>query len=373
MNSRERFINYVKQGDKEPFVSLQIGGGAGFDCKLAGKEWSSEGTLSDTIHAYEIVECDAFFNIGLPAFDGIVPELTWKNEVKVEGKKRITNRWLKTPYGELHFQFHEQKRLGVTPIQYPITIDDGLDKVLWYAEQHLKAIPYIQEILSPNIKEARLCGPVSIQWNIQPFELFGLATVVDLVMYAMINPQTFRRACDLVRQVNIELIKEVFRCGADFIFLGGPGVELASPKIYEEYLIPDSQAITRAVHNLGGLVYSHICSPIEPFLSKGYYNQMGIDLFETLSPPPVGNVENLAQARSVLDPQICTRGNIGLDVLLNGGIEDIKKVTIAILEATSGSKHIVGASDYLPYDIPLENVKTVIRTVKEYGKYSISI
>ncbi len=43
MNPRERFINYVKQGGEEPFVSLQIGGGAGFDCKLAGKEWLSEG------------------------------------------------------------------------------------------------------------------------------------------------------------------------------------------------------------------------------------------------------------------------------------------------------------------------------------------
>ena len=50
--------NYVKYGDEKPFISLQIGGGAGFDCKLAGKEWLSEGTISDTINAYEIVECE---------------------------------------------------------------------------------------------------------------------------------------------------------------------------------------------------------------------------------------------------------------------------------------------------------------------------
>lgn len=368
MTPREKFIDYVKHGGEEPFVSLQIGGGAGFDCKLAGKEWLSEGTLDDTIAAFEMVGSQAFFSIGLAAFDNLVPELTWETETKTEGDKRITDRQLQTPYGPLHFQYQEKKKVGVTPFQYPITIDDSLDKVLWYAEQHLKAIPYIKELITPDMEQAQLYGPVSIQWNIQPFELFGLATVVDLVMYAMLKPQSLRAACDVVRDVNIELIKEVFRCGADFIFLGGPGAELASPKIYEEYLIPDSQAIASVAHSCGGLIYSHICSPIEPFLSRGYYNQMGFDLFETLSPPPVGNVDNLTKARSILDRQICTRGNIGLDVLLNGTVEDIEKATIEVLEATRGSKHIVGASDCLFYDISLDNAKAVVRTVREYQK-----
>jgi len=38
MNARKFFIDYVKNGGNETFVSFQIGAGAGFDCKLAGKE-----------------------------------------------------------------------------------------------------------------------------------------------------------------------------------------------------------------------------------------------------------------------------------------------------------------------------------------------
>ncbi len=143
-------------------------------------------------------------------------------------------------------------------------------------------------------------------------------------------------------------------------------MELISPDIYEQYLVPDSKIITDYVHQLGGMIYCHICSPIEPLLSRGYFNQMGLDLFETLSPPPVGNVPDIAKARKILNPEICTRGNLGLDILLNGSEQDIQKATIDIIEKTKGTKHIIAASDYLFYDIPLNNVKAMIRTVNEY-------
>jgi uroporphyrinogen-III decarboxylase len=181
----------------------------------------------------------------------------------------------------------------------------------------------------------------------------------------MMNPEPYRKVCDEICEVNIEMLRAVLGCGADFVFLGGPGAEMMSPALYEAYMVPDSQMLSRAVHEAGGLVYSHICSPIEPFLSRGYYNQMGIDLFETLSPPPVGNVADLAEARQILDPQICTRGNVGLDVLLNGSVEQVVAATRAVLEATAGSKHMVAASDYLFYDIPTENVRAMVDTVKQ--------
>lgn len=70
------------------------------------------------------------------------------------------------------------------------------------------------------------------------------------------------------------------------------------------------------------------------FLTIGFYNEMKLDLFETLSPPTVGNVD-LEHARKILD-------------------------------AKRGSKHMVAASDYLFYDIQLENVMTLVNTVKQY-------
>jgi len=367
MNTREKFINYVKNGGDKPFVSFQIGAGAGFDCKLAGKEWITDGTLDDTIKAYQIVGGEPFFNIAMPSFNEVIPELNWKTDCEIIDNNKFIVSTLNTPYGKLRWEFKEQKKHGLTPLQYPLSLESKnvFEIVSWYAKQYEKTANHIDKLVKPLIQKAQSHGAVSIQWNIQPFELMGLLSVENLAMLAMLEPENYHQTCDLIREVNLKIIKAVFAAGADFVFLGAPGIEMLSPQIYEEFIVPNSRKITDEIHKLNGLVYCHICSPIEPLLSNGYYNEMGLDLFETLSPPPVGNVTDLAKAREILDDKICTRGNIGLDILLNGNEQEIAKATSEIIEATKGTKHMIAASDYLFYDIPLENLQTVLDTVNQ--------
>ncbi len=365
MSMRQEFIEYVKNGGDRPVVSLQIGAGAGFDTKLAGKEWVSETTLDDLIVAYEKAECLPLFNIAL-SFD-FVPQFKWeKFDLPSTGESRNTGTRMDTPCGELVWNFREQKRHGITPTKYPIDPDSNLDVVKWYAEQVYENIGRVSQVLAAPLNKLQPHGAVSVQWPLQPFELFGLSFAVPQSVMLMEDPEYYRGLCDMIRDINIDLMTEVYRLGADFVFLGGPGVEAASPMIYEDFLIPDSKKITDAAHERGGLIYSHICSPVQPFLDKGFYNRMGIDLFETLSPPPVGNVADLKKAREFLPREMCTRGNIGLDILLNGSREQVEQETLRILEATKGYKHMVAASDYMFYEIPLENVKTVVETVRNY-------
>ena len=96
---------------------------------------------------------------------------------------------------------------------------------------------------------------------------------------------------------------------------------------------------------------------------------MGIDLFETLSEAPVGNVKSIEDAFSKLDPAICTRGNIGLDRLLEATPEEIREQSLHILEMAKkmGRKHILGASDYMFYQTPVENVTAMADAVREFN------
>jgi hypothetical protein len=55
-----------------------------------------------------------------------------------------------------------------------------------------------------------------------------------------------------------------------------------------------------------------------------------------------------------------------LDVLLNATVDEVEAATIQIIQATRNYKHMVAATDYLFYDVPLESVKTMVRTVKNY-------
>lgn len=169
---------------------------------------------------------------------------------------------------------------------------------------------------------------------------------------------------DKILSLDIRLLDCCQKAGVDFVFLGAPASEMISPEYYEKFIVPYSQIFSQEAHRRGILVYSHICSPIEPMLTMGYFNQMGIDLFETLSMPPVGNVESLADALAKLDPAICTRGNIGLDVLLTQDAASVKEHCYKALRESEGRKHILAASDYLFYDIPAENVAAMCDSIK---------
>ena len=208
MNAREKFIDYVKNGGNETFVSFQIGAGAGFDCKLAGKEWNSEGTLDDTIKAYQIVGGEPMFNVGLPDVGSVIPNLVWQTKIKETENTKIISSSLNTPYGPINWKFREQKKHGLTPMEYPLTMDSEniFDIVSWYMEQHLELVKNFDELIGPVLQKAQPYGAVSVQWNIQPFELMGLLSVENLAMLAMLEPERYRQTCDLIRDINIELI-----------------------------------------------------------------------------------------------------------------------------------------------------------------------
>jgi len=368
MNKREIFLNYVKNGGKK-FCSPQVGAGAGFDTKVAGKEWISETTLEDTINAVEKFDIVPLINVGCP-FEACTKNSKWIEKTVEKSEKRIVkDYYLKTPKGTLVRKTIEEKKRGASMVKYAVTCEGDLDAFEYYLDELLETdFTQVTRETADVVSKINGRGALSVQWPVQPYELLCYPNTVDTVLLANDCPERFVKLMDKIVKLDDLLMKAVAKGGADFIFLGAPGSEMLSPSYYENYIIPYSQIVTSMAHSYGLMVYSHICSPIEPFLSMGFYNRMGIDLFETLSPPPVGNVESLKDALEKLNPDICTRGNVGLDVLLNGNPCEIRDKVFEIMEASKGRKHIPAASDYLFYDIPEENVRAMCDAVKEFGE-----
>lgn len=366
ISKRETFINYVKDGGKK-FCSPQIGAGAGFDTKLAGKKWISETTFDDTLNAVERFDIVPLINVGC-AYESLL-DIQWKLISTQQKDDKIWSEHIfETPVGNLSRTTIETIKEGLFMPEYPVTGENDLTVMEYYIDMLLDA--NFEEIvkLTQNSKDTiNNKGAMSVQWAVQPYELLCLPNTVDTLLLHTDYPKRCKKMMDKIVKIDKKLFKKVAEGGADFIFLGAPAAEMLSPAIYEKMIVPYSQIVTKAAHDCGLMVYSHICSPIEPFLSMGFYNQMGIDLFETLSSPPVGNIKSLSDALSKIDTSICTRGNIGLDILLNGSIDDVKRKTLDVLEAAEGRKHIVAASDYLFYDIKEENVKAMADAVMEFN------
>ena len=299
MTARQQYLSYVRQGG-QCFCSPQIGAGAGFDAKLAGKIWLSETTTEDTIKACRQFDMLPLFNFPLPDLSCLCDSLRWEtvSEALLPDGKRHTIRRLSTPRGDLEAHFLEQPRLGGAQTKFPVTAEADLPLLEYYLDCLLECSDFspitraVQEIR----RQVGEDDALDIQWAMQPYELLGFPNVLDTSVLALECPHTFRRLMDKILLLDERLLPAVAAGGADFVFLGGPGAELISPAYYEEFLIPYSRTLSAMAHAQGLLIYSHICSPIEPMLSLGYYNQMGIDLFETLSEPPVGNVKSLEDA-----------------------------------------------------------------------------
>ncbi|MDO8685404.1 MAG: uroporphyrinogen decarboxylase family protein, partial [Clostridiales bacterium] len=263
----------------------------------------------------------------------------------------------------------EEQFKGSFNTKYAVTGEDDLDAFEYYLDAAMESdFAYITAFVQGLVNKIGGRAALSIQWAMQPYELLTFPNTVDTVMLSMDCPVRFKKLMDKVVVLDEKLLSAVAKGGADFVFLGAPGVEMLSPYHYDNFIVPYSQVVTSMAHSQGLMIYSHICSPIEPFLTKGYYNKMGIDLFETLSSAPVGNIISLEDALGKIDDGICTRGNLGLDVLVNSNPDEIKEEVYKIMDAAKGRKHMVAASDYLFYQVPEENVHAMCEAVREAVK-----
>jgi hypothetical protein len=365
MTKRDQFIHYVRHGGPQPLCSPQIGAGAGFDTRLAGKEWISETTLADTIAAVSRFDIVPLINLGLPDPGDWNPALRWHQTGERCAPEQVTRDFeLRTTHGTLTKQVTETRREGTFQPKYPVTGDADLAAFEWVVDaMGVGDFSAVTRQVRAAVDEIAGRAALDIQWAMQPYEMLCFPNTVDTVLLAQDQPVFFQRLMDKILALDLKLQDAVAAGGADFVFLGGPGSEMISPSYYRDYLIPYSKIVTAEARRRGLLVYTHICSPVQPFLDLGFYNEMGLDLFETLSPPPVGNVQSLAEAMTKLDPAICTRGNLGLDVLLNGTPEDVRRGTETILRETAGRKHLVAAGDYLFYATPEANIAAMAETV----------
>lgn len=369
MNNRSAFIDYVKNGGKKPICSIQIGSGAGFDTRLSGKEWISETTIDDTIKVSEMFDMVPLYNFGL---DILAPSgIQWK--VTSEEKSADYRKWeyvIETPFGNLTQTVIEQKNKGVTRTVDPVNGEEDLDKFEWLLDEVINGKYYgkLTENIAGAVGYIGDRGAVDFQWGMQPYELFSFPNTLNTMFLAMDHEERFFGLMDKCLEISRKIVDCVKEGGGDFCFLGGPAAEMVNPFIYETFMVPYGRKITDYVHDAGMFVYSHVCSSVEPFLTNGYFNQLGIDLFETLSMPPVGNVASIEDAFSKIDGKMCTRGNVGLDKLINGTPDDIYAEVTHIMEMAIkyNRKHMVAASDYLMTECKEENVKAMCEAVKSF-------
>ena len=177
--------------------------------------------------------------------------------------------------------------------------------------------------------------------------------------------------CEELRQAAMALtlnrLELLARAGLDYIFYCVDGTEWLSPAFFRERVLADTLRIFEHWRSLGGWVLWHSCGRVGRLIPEGFYNECRPEVFETLSEPPVGDVPSLRWARERLDQRIATKGNISLEVLLNGTPEQVRQAVASVRDQTRGYRHIAGLTDDVLANTPLANCRAYVEEGRRGG------
>lgn len=182
------------------------------------------------------------------------------------------------------------------------------------------------------------------------------------------HPAAMERMFEAYEQANGVWLECAAAGGADFALGAINGLELYSPDIYRKYFIPQARKLYRAAHERGMLGWVHTCGKMNRLIEMGVYEEVAVDVLESLSSPPLGDVQDLRSARARLGHRLVTRGALNVDYFYGEDLDALRGETRRVLQAARDWRHMIGDTNdsFPPY--PRENILALVDEVCRSGR-----
>jgi hypothetical protein len=304
--------------------------------------------------------------------DGI--ELKVRDEAYDGGVRRLTT--IRTPRGELSDIFVTPDNAPACWEEHFIKSDDDLPAWLYLIESAADAVindPRVaKKVISGMSKEAKKWpGDFILSASIGPaaFVLLSNAYIApDTAFYFLADhPSEMERMFDLQGQASEVWLRCAAEAGADFIISAINGLEIFSPAIYEKYIVPQTRRLTESAHASGMRFWVHNCGLMKKLIDTGVYEAMGIDVIESFSHPPLGDVSDLKASRARLGSRIVSRGGVNVSLFYETDIECVRRRARKVVEETRGYRHMLGDTNdsFPPY--PWDNIRAMLDELDKMG------
>jgi len=165
--------------------------------------------------------------------------------------------------------------------------------------------------------------------------------------------------------------KAALEGGAEFIFGSWYFNSLSagwSPAIFAEVFVPQIREAVELAHSYGA--YYDYYDDGKLMQSMEMIADTGVDVLETCTPPPVGDLD-LAAAKARIGDKTTLKGYVDLLYVIKHGTTELveRRVREAMEIAKPGGGFIIGSSDSFREGTPKENLVTYFEACKRYGKY----
>jgi len=192
----------------------------------------------------------------------------------------------------------------------------------------------------------------------------------QLMMAPYTDEDLYRGLMDTLTRRMIAYNIPLVEGGADAIGIQGhiANAGSVSTDYFMEHVFPYEQRLIRGIHGAGAFSVYHNCGRARAFYS--IYADLGMTLWETVSPPPQGDNE-LAAAKAAMGDRVCLLGNLDqIRFLKTATPEEVDAATRGILRiGKPGGRYLFAASDFLEKNTPIANVRAMLDAARDEGHY----
>ena len=303
-----------------------------------------------------------------------LPNVDYRFEERQESGYRVVRRTFETPKGALTDETRIPPKgdptYGISPnpirTEYLIKSPDDLKRLHYLIPDKTRAdfseFHRVERIFGDR-------GLVSVGIYSQLCHRAGDVYPMEELMIAFYTDRAFfDELIGLCHEESMDEIRVCLKGGIRHFFANWYYNSLSagwSPSIWREVFAPQLKEMCHVVHEAGGTVNLYDdgkCSALLETLAD-----CGLDVLQTLTPPPVGDVD-LADAKRRIGDRVCLMGHIDLlYVIQRGTPADIDKaVREAIEVAAPGGGFILGTSDSIRNGTPVENVHAYFDAAHRY-------
>jgi uroporphyrinogen decarboxylase len=200
-----------------------------------------------------------------------------------------------------------------------------------------------------------LIGFAGAPWTILSYMIEGRGSKTfsqaKKILYT--QPELAHKLLEMITASTINYLKGQVKAGADIIQLFDSWAGILSPQQYAEFALPYIDKICAAVTEVPKIVFAKGAFFAREAMNQTDCQVVGLDW----------NME-IKESRRLL-PNKVLQGNLD-PCALYGTLADVRRETIAMLEAFGPGKHIANLGHGLYPDIEVDKVKCFIDTVKEH-------
>lgn len=319
-------------------------------------------------------KCGLFplLNFGI-RFCNYSDSITWKAKVIDScGDMKKVRYMLESPCGAVDMVLAEGKHM-LWQIGYPLKSFKDYEVLFWYLDEVKKSSEAIRCEVDRALDAVKGIGVLMLRLS-HPFSLFGGMTpkmiswisIEDMIFHSNDDPYLYKEAMERELEATKFIIDESVNEGARLFFLPSFGLEILSPKLMDEYVWPYTKEIFSYIKKKGGFSVLHLCGKMARIVDSGVINDLEPSIVEGFAPPPTGDIGNFFRIRSKIKRSICTKGNLDMNLLRNGPVEEIVKETKNLIESAKGYPHIMGTCCSVLQDTPLMHLRAVANVVENF-------